>query len=633
MPQEQMKHKLAAILSTDVKGYSRLMSEDEMATVHTLKSFREIMTDHIRQHNGRVVDTPGDNLLSEFPSVVEAVKCAVEIQQIILDKNAGVPPSRRMEFRMGINLGDVIEDDDRLYGDGVNIAARMEGLAEGGGICISGTAYDQVENKLALAYEYLGEQEVKNIAKPVRVYRVGPPSEVSAIVAPRAEAHVRRTKPYHFATIAVVLGLLLAGGGMAICYLALRTSPSFDLSAVQQTVRALPSKTSIAVLPFTNLSDDPAQDYFSDGITNDLITDLSKFHDLFVIASNTVFTYKGKAVNVTEIGQQLGVRYVLEGSIQKVAEQVRINAQLIDTTTGHHLWAERYDRNLLDLFSVQNEILQTIVRTLALEISAAERQRAMEKYTDNLTAYDFVLRGNEHMRRRTRAYNRQAQEMFEKAVDLDPHYSTAFAGLGETYYRAFMHGWTEFPKQSHDRAYELGQKSISVDAANEGAHGLLCLVYAALVQLDLAITQLQRAITLNPNVIRNYGTLGWVMLWSGKTDGAIELLETALRFDPHSSENPHFFSHLGLAYYLKGQYAEALKTLERGIIQTPEFPGLYIALAANYAQMGRSKDAAQAAATVLRLQPFFEIDSYGGAFRKPDDRARIIDGLQKAGLK
>lgn len=631
MSQDHLHRKLVAIFSTDVKGYSRLMGEDEMATVQMLKAYRETMSQLIQQHQGRVVDSPGDNLLAEFPSVVEAVQCAVEIQQALHDKNAALPPARRMEFRIGINLGDVIEDDDRLYGDGVNIAARMEGLAEGGGICISGTAYDQVENKLALAYEYLGEQEVKNIVRPVRVYRVRPLSEATAPHTPLPSPTMRPKRSRFPVVVAAVVGLLLAVGGGALWYFYVPPLP-VDMTAIQQTVNELAHKPSIAVLPFTNLSADPEQEYFSDGITNDIITDLSKFRELFVIASNTAFTYKGKAVNVMEVGQTLRVRYALEGSVQKLGANVRVNAQLIDTATGHHLWAERYERGLQDLFAVQDEIIQTIVTTLAFKISAAERQRAMKKDTDNLVAYDYVLRGEEYLRPRTRDDNNKAQGMFQKALELDSLYARAYVGLGRSYEQAVIHGWSESPAQTLEHALELVQKALRLDSANASAHSRLASIYVIQGRHELGTSALQRSLALNPHDAHSYVNLGWIMLLTGRTDNAIVSLETALRFDPASLENPTNFTHLGLAYYLKGQYAEALNILEKGLTSTPNFPGLYVALAATYAQVGRAEDAAEAVNTLLRLQPFFQIDAYGTAFRNPDDRTRIVEGLRKAGL-
>ncbi len=449
MSDKGLNRKLAAILSADAKGYSRLMGEDEDFTVSTLTAYRKIMTALIDQHRGRVVDSPGDNLLAEFASAVNAVRCAVEIQTEFEAKNAELPENRKMEFRIGINLGDVIEEGQRIYGDGVNIAARLESLAEAGGICISRTVFEHIENKLTLGYEYLGEQAVKNIQKPVRVYRILTESKAAGKVI--GEKRIR-SKPLQWAAVAT--GVVIVGfAAVAVWNFYFRfTPPREKVSAISKPVIPLTDRASIAVLPFKNLSGDPEQEYFSDGITNDIITDLSKFREMLVIASNTVFTFKGKPVKVQRVSQELGVRYVLEGSVQRLSQKVRVNAQLIDATTGHHLWAERYDRDIKDLFTVQNEIVQTIVATLAIKVDVAERARAMRKDTDNLEAYDYALRGKEFILRGTRSTNIKAKEMFKKAIEQDSRYAAAYVGLGWAYYLEAMAGWTEFPLQAMEKA-------------------------------------------------------------------------------------------------------------------------------------------------------------------------------------
>ncbi len=360
MTQEGLTRKLTAILSADAEGYSRLMGDNEDSTIRTLTSYIETMTNCIQEHRGRVVDAPGDNLLAEFASVVDAVSCAAAVQKKLFELNAKLPEDRKMQFRIGINLGDVVAegDRDRIYGDGVNIAARLEGLAEGGGICISRSAYDQVKNKLDLGYKYLGEHTVKNIADPVRVYQV--------LMAPEAAGKVlgekrSRLRQWHIGVVAVSV-LILGATAVAIWYFYFRSTPSPETAASNlKTAFPISERPAIAVLPFTNLSEDPQQEYFCDGITIDIITDLSKFRNLFIIASNTVFTYKGKSVKITEVGKELSVQYVLEGSVQEAGERVRINAQLIDAITGNQIWAQRYDRSKKDLFTLQDEIIETII--------------------------------------------------------------------------------------------------------------------------------------------------------------------------------------------------------------------------------------------------------------------------------
>ena len=400
MSEKGFKRKLTAILSADVVGYSRLMDDDEEATIRTLTTYRQILTSIIQQYRGKVVDTTGDNLLAEFASAVDAVNGAVEIQRELSEKNTELSYERRMEFRIGINVGDVVEEQDRIYGDGVNIAARVEGLADAKGICISGRVFDQVENKLDFMYEYMGEQEVKNIAKPVRVYRV--------LSRPGAAAHrvvkAKKAAGKSWRNFAIILvGILIVTTAVLLGWnFYKRYVPSTTESITeQQIVLELPDKPSIAVLPFDNMGGDLEEEYFSDGMTDDLITDLSKVSGLFVIARNSVFTYKGKPVNVQQVAQELGVRYVLEGSVRRSGDQVRINAQLIDATTGHHLWAERYDGYFGDVFALQDRITGKIVAALSVKLTSDEKEQVARKYTDNTSAYDEFLQGRAHYVRRT----------------------------------------------------------------------------------------------------------------------------------------------------------------------------------------------------------------------------------------
>jgi adenylate cyclase len=393
--QSSVMGKLAAILSADTKGYSRLMGEDEEATIRTMSGHREVMFEAVRSHAGRLVDTPGDNLLAEFPSVVEAVQCAIDIQRELRTRNADLPSDRAMEFRIGINLGDVIVEGEKIYGDGINIAARLESLAEPGGVCISGTVYDQVENK-RLGYEYLGEQTVKNIARPVRVYRVR--LDRSAITHARNGAGVRRRTYLRRAVIGVGVLLIVSVSVILARRVYLRLFSAGPPISSQKPL-SLPDKPSLVVLPFVNMSKDPDQEYFSDGLTEVLTGDLSQISSVFVIARDFAFTYKGKAVKVQDVAQEMGVRYVLEGSVLKADNQVRINAQLIDATTGYHLWSERYDRPSQNILTLQDEIVQKIVTTLKLQLTVPEIGDIVRKHTDNVEAYDAFLRGQAYFLR------------------------------------------------------------------------------------------------------------------------------------------------------------------------------------------------------------------------------------------
>ncbi len=481
-----MERKLTAILSADVKGYSRLMGEDEEATIRTLTAYREEMAAIIRQHRGRVVDSPGDNLLAEFASVVDAVQCAVVIQGTLRAENTSLPPNRKMEFRIGINLGDVVVEGERIYGDGVNIAARVEGLAEAGGICISGNVHEQVKNKLSLGYEYLGEQAVKNITDPVRVYRVEIETEAAAST----------------------------------------------ISAEQPAELALPDKPSIAVLPFTNMSGDPEQEYFSDGITEDIITDLSKLSGLFVIVRHSTFTYKGKSIKIEEVSRELGVKYVVEGSVRKAGNRVRITAQLIEASTGYHLWAERYDRGLEDIFELQDEVTQKIVFALKVKLTPEEQERFRRAPTDNLEAYDRYLRGWESFHRGTPEAAVQARRLLEQAIELDPTFAGAYSGLGMTYWMEWLFKGGQ-DSQLLERAFELTQQAVAWDDSPSQAHTLLGWVYLFKKQYKQALAEIERAIALNPNDAEAYARLGGALLFMGRPEETIGLEEQAMRLDPH----------------------------------------------------------------------------------------------------
>jgi adenylate cyclase len=538
MPPENVERKLTAILHADIKGYSRLMGEDEVGTLRMLTASREVTDALIQHHHGRIVGTAGDSILAEFASAVEAVQCAVEIQQALKTKNADLPSGRRMEFRIGINVGDVIVEGLQIYGDGVNIAARLETLAEGGGICVSGTVYDQVENKLTLGYEYLGEQTVKNIAKPVRVYRIQGEAKAPATTQSQAEVS----------------------------------------SPVQSAALSLPDKPSILVLPFINMSNDPEQEYFSDGITEDITTDLSKISSLFVISRNSAFTYKGKAAKVRDISREMGVRYVLEGSVRKAGERIRISAQLIDAITDHHLWAERYDRPLTDIFAVQDKIVQQLVTTLRIEVHEAELERVRRIPTTNLSAYDALLRAEEPFHRVTTEGVAQARPLFEQAIALDPQYGEAYAWLGWTYWEESH--WNPDP-QKLEQAVALARKAIALDDSLAIAHSLVSLVSERRKQSAQALAAGERAVALDPNSAHSAAWLGEVLNYEGRPAEAIGWLEKAMRLDPRY---PYWFAvQLGLAHQLAGQYAEAIAAQQQAILRYPHGAS-YALLAVNYVQ-------------------------------------------------
>jgi adenylate cyclase len=586
-------------LSADVKGYSRLMGADEVATIRTLTAYREIMGALIRQYRGRVVDSPGDNLLAEFVSVVDAVQCAADIQQELRTRNASLPPDRRMEFRIGINLGDVIVEGEHIYGDGVNIAARLESLAEPSGICISGTVYDQVETKLALRYEYLGAPAVKNIAKPVPAYRI----RLEPKIASRRSETPLPLQPRYA-----------------------------EIAPEQARTAVLPDKPSIAVLPFANMSSDPEQEYFSDGITEDLITDLSKLSGLFVISRNSVFLYKGKTVKPEQVGQELGVQYILEGSIRKANSRVRITAQLIDATTSYHLWAERYDRDLQDIFAVQDEVTRKIVAALEVKLTEREQQRLGRAPTGNLEAYDYYLQGLKCHALTTEEANVQARQLFERAIRLDPQFAAPYAYLGWTYFEQWVLGWNQSAEML-ESAFTWGQRALALDGALSDGHRLLGIIYLWKKKYEQAIAEVEQAITLNPNCADGYAALGDVLNWVGRSAEAIELIEKAMRLNP---QYPTWYLwNLGHAYYLAGRYEEAIATLKRVLIRNPDFMPAYAYLCTIYTELGHQQEAETEGAAFRRLAPQFSLEELRRRlpYKEATVRERVLDAACKAGLQ
>jgi len=440
MADENYKRKLTAILSADVAGYSRLMGDNEVATVSTLKSRRNLISEKVQAFNGRVVDSPGDNLLAEFRSIVDAVSCAVAIQEGLQVENDELPENRKMMFRIGVNLGDVIQDDDRIYGDGVNIASRIEGLADPGGVAISGTAFDNVRNKIVCGYQFSGEHAVKNIANPVRVYKILTNPECAGKVMGEKRFLGRISRRV---AIASILAAAIIIGGLVSYNIYLHQSGRIEPIWMEKFASPISEKASIAVMPFDNMSNDPDQAYFGDGISEDLITDLSKISNLLVISRLSSFTYKGKNIKVQQIAEELGVRYVLEGSVRKAENRVRINAQLIDASSGHHLWADRYDGDMNDIFTLQDKITRKIISALALKLTASEQKALTDKGTDNLQAYDEFLKGWQGYRLLTKAGFAEAKIHLEKAVELDSEFARAYAALAVLYWKAIQYATPE----------------------------------------------------------------------------------------------------------------------------------------------------------------------------------------------
>jgi TolB-like protein/class 3 adenylate cyclase/Tfp pilus assembly protein PilF len=626
MAEEGFKRKLTAILSADVEGYSRLMREDEEATIRTLKAHRTAMTRLIQQYRGRVVDSPGDNILAEFTSAVDAVNCAVEMQRELAEKNAELPEKRRMEFRIGVNVGDVVEEGERIYGDGVNIAARMEGLSEGGGICISGTAYDQVKHKLGLEYESLGDQEVKNIAEPVPAYRVLSFPGAAAHRVVKAKRAVGKTWRNMVAALAAII---IAVAALAIWHFYFRAPPIEPVSEKEMAL-PLPDKPSVAVLPFANIGD-AEQEYIADGITEQIITALARVPSLFVIASNSTFTYKGKPVMVQQVSRELGVRYVVEGSVQRSEDRIRITAQLIDATKGEHIWAEKYDQELKDIFTLQDEITMKILKaTMGKLFGHAELSR--EKGTTNVEAYLKFLKAYTLVAINEPS-NRLARQMLEEAIALDPEFADAYALLGTTYNSEVLNGWSRSPGKDLAKAFELSQKAVSLDEAITSAHNTLGWIYLLQGKFDEAVAEGRKAVALLPGDARSYTRLGGFLAFADQPEEAILTLKNASRLNPFQHEWQ--LTYLGTAYFFAGRYEEALVQFEKLQELNPDNMWAPFYAAGIYGHLGREEEAREAAKEVLRINPKYSIritERYPGV-KNRDKWNLLINGLRKAGLK
>jgi adenylate cyclase len=566
------------------------------------------------------------NLLAEFGSVVLAVECAVEIQRELKEKNEALAENRRMQFRIGINLGDVIVEGERLYGDGVNIAARLEGLSEGGGICISGGVHEQVHDKLPLGYEDLGGQEVKNIAKPVRAYRV--------LMDPEAVGPLSVVKWAGFSrnrwVAAVILAIPVIGGVAAWNFSP--QSPRFEPASAEKMAFPLPKKPSIAVLPFDNLSGDPKQGYLGDGIAESIITALSRVPEIFVIARTSTLSYKGKAVKVQQVAEELGVRYVLDGSVQKSGTKVRINVQLIDALKGHHLWAKSYDRNLKDAFTLQDDITQKVVAALKVKLSEGERARIRRIHTENAEAYQYVRLGKNLIGRFTKESNAEAQGLFEKAVSLDSQFASGWVWLGYTYQFAAKFGWGADPVQDGARAGKLARKALAVDPSNPDAYQLLVVISLHRREFEKAITYGKRAVALAPSHAGATALLGRTLVRVGRPKEALPLIQRAIRLRPHTPSQ--YFRYLGYAYRSMGRYKEAIAAFERARARNPKSKLPYIWLAMTYGDAGLMKKARKATQEILKGNSKFSSKEFVKTldYKDPAENKRALASMRKAGL-
>jgi adenylate cyclase len=577
----------------DVAGYSRLMGTDEEGTLAALRAIRRELGDpKIKEHRGRIVKTTGDGLLVEFASVVDAVRCAVEVQREMAARNVGIPSERRIEFRMGINLGDIIVEDGDIFGDGVNIAARLEALADPGGICASRVVRDQVRDKLDFSFEDMGEQQVKNIVRPVRAHRlvVGSTSERLGADAP-------------------------------------------NIAAVAPP-RATPRKPSIAVLPFANMSGDPEQEYFTEGVTEDIITNLSRNRAFFVISRSTSFTYKGPAVDVAKVAAELGVRYVLEGSVRRAGNRVRITAQLIDAETGHHLWADRYDRDLADVFAVQDEIAQRITGAMAPGIISAEIRHAQQKDPTRLDAWDRIMRAHWHIRRFTQGDLAEARRLLTEAIDLDPTNAMAFSDLAFLRHFQAVFGWGESIAEAHAGAGEAARKAVSLGDSDATAHTVLAIYEMFSGRHEEARRRLLRALDLDPNCAFAHGYIGVSHAFAGERDAVLRHCDEALRLSPRDPLLLLWYLPKGWAALNAERYEEAIEFAIRAAEAHPEFPDVYAVRAAAEGQLGRVDAGRSTLDELLRRMPALTVgdERLNRPFCRAGDRERFLTGLRKAGL-
>jgi adenylate cyclase len=581
MAEARVQRRLAAILAADVVGYSRLMGEDESGTLNALNNHRaEFIHPTVAEHGGRIVKLMGDGALVEFPSVVDAVECAVAVQRGMEERNADIPDSKRITFRIGVNLGDVIIEGDDIYGDGVNVAARLEGLAQPGSICVSEKVFAEVRNKLDTGFEDLGPQEVKNIAEPVRAYRIMPDT------VPAAPS----------------------------------TAPL-----------SLPDKPSIAVLPFDNMSDDPEQEYFSDGLAEDLITDISKISSLHVVSRNSSFAFKGQALNVKDIAGRLGVKNILEGSVRKMGSKLRINAQLIDATSDGHIWAERYDGDMENIFEFQDDIRDQIVSALRVSLTPTDKALTQRKPTDNVEAYDLFLRGRASYHRYTPGDLLEAKKCFEEAIEHDPKFADAYGYLSYCYFQGWASIWPGFD-DNLDRANALAEKGVALDSTSAIALARLGWVQAFLRRYDQAIPNLEKAIDLAPNNTDVLSTFAQVLNFWGNPERGLLLQEKAFGIDTVGPPNWEY--QLGLSHFLLRQYDQAIAGFKRAIERAPRFFPAYMILTWAYVESDRLDDARGTAKALSEISPQSTVKWLTNLvpFRIEEYNNRFLDSLRKAGL-
>ena len=595
MAEERVQRRLAAILAADVAGYSRLMGEDEEGTLAALKLLRRELADpKIKEHRGRIVKTTGDGLLVEFASVVDAVRCAVDVQREMNERNTSVPAESCIKFRIGINVGDIIIDRRDIYGDGVNVAARLEALAEPGGICVSQVVRDQVRDKLDFAFEDMGEQQVKNIARPISAHRIR----------------------------------VAQGVGVPSAF------PLRPVTAPQPAL-ALPDKPSVAVLPFTNMSGDPEQEFVSDGIAEDVITALSRYPSLFVIARNSCFTYKGHAVDVKKVGRELGVRYVLEGGVRKAGNRIRVTAQLIDAESSNHVWAERYDRDLADVFALQDEITESVTIAIAPAIADAELHRAVRKSPGSLDSWAAYQRGLWHLSIANPDDNETAQSFFQQAIDRDSTFAGGYSGLALAQLQAAAVYQKLGLLEAQSSAEALARRAVALDGADAEARSCLGWSLQARGELDGALADIDRALAMSPNLAVAHGQRGATLIFSGRPNEGLAAIQTSIRLDPRDPFSAIRLLHIACGLYFSREYEAVVEAAKRLIRSYPDFPMIYRWPAAALGQLNRAVEAKEWLEMAISLAPA-AFDMYVRKrvpWFRPEDHAHLLEGLRKAGWK
>ena len=631
--------KLAAIVSMDVAGYSRLMQDDEAATVSTLEAYKQIVADLVKQHRGRVIDSPGDNILSEFASVVDGVQCAVAVQKELQARNAQLPENRKMQFRIGVNLGDVIEEESRIYGDGVNIAARLESLADPGGICVSKTAFDHIESKLPLGYEFLGEQPVKNIAKPVGAYKVLMESRVTRGKGAgfRGQGSGRRKWVVVLSTTLVVMtvaGVWLAFRGPANP--PPQPAPAAEKADPGRMALPLPDVPSIAVLPFDGIGDDPKTELLSEGMTESVIGALSKVPQLMVISRGSTAAYKGKAVKLKQVSEELGVQYVLEGSVQKSGDRIRITTQFVDALSGRTVWTERYDRDLADVFALQDEITMKILTALRLKFGQGELAAIVEKHYkggQSLECYLKMLEAATHIGRWNAEDIAMALRLAEEAIAQCPENPIGYTTLGWAYHHSSYLGGPVSRNEAIEKSFELARKALAIDASLSDPHNLLAALYSLKREPEKALAAAERAVSLNPGSTDALNEYGWAFNHAGRSSEAIPVFEKAIRLNPYGKAT--IFRGYGVALIQTRRVDEAVAPLKKAVQRSPNDIFSRIVLARAYSMLGKEKEAGVEAAEILRINPKFSLEAFEkslGPARDQTERDSYIDALRKAGL-